>query len=141
MTPAMQKAYLLIPNYTGDPADAKDADYIVNGADKNNTFYQYPYNSYGDVIWDFASTRTYDATNFKMKEISIAYTLPDKLISRYKMNNLTFSLIGRNVFQWNKSGRHEDPESAFSGVGTNQGILRATLPSIRSYGIKLGVNF
>jgi len=135
------KGVFINPNYTGDPANAKDEDYIVNGADKNNTFYQYPYNSYGDVIWDFASTRTYDATNFKMKEISIAYTLPDKLISRYKMNNLTLSLIGRNVFQWNKSGRHEDPESAFTGVGTNQGILRATLPSIRSYGIKLGVNF
>ncbi|MGN6212645.1 SusC/RagA family TonB-linked outer membrane protein [Parafilimonas sp.] len=135
------KGVFVNPDYTGDPADAKDEDYIVNGADKNNTFYQYPYNSYGDVIWNFSSTRTYDATNFKLREISIAYTLPDKLISKYKMNNLTLSLIGRNIFQWNKSGRHEDPESAFSGVGTNQGILRATLPSIRSYGIKLGVNF
>lgn len=135
------KGVFVNPDYTGDPNNVKDEDYIVNGADKNNTFYQYPYNSYGDVIWNFSSTRTYDATNFKLREISIAYTLPDKLISKYKMNNLTLSLIGRNVFQWNKSGRHEDPESAFSGVGTNQGILRATLPSIRSYGIKLGVNF
>ena len=135
------KGVFLNPNYTGNPEDATDADYIVNGADKNNTFYQYPYNSYGDVIWDFSSSRTFDATNFKMREISIAYTVPDKLISRYKLNNLTISLIGRNVFQWNKSGRNEDPESAFSGVGTNQGILRATLPSIRSYGLKLGVNF
>lgn len=135
------KGVFVNPDYTGDPDNVKDEDYIVNGADKNNTFYQYPYNSYGDVIWNFSSTRTYDATNFKLREISIAYTLSDKLISKYKMNNLTLSLIGRNVFQWNKSGRHEDPESAFSGVGTNQGILRATLPSIRSYGIKLGVNF
>ena len=135
------KGVFLNPDYTGDPADATDADYVVNGADKNNTFYQYPYNSYGDVIWNFSSTRTYDATNFKMREISITYTFPDKLISRYKMNNLNIAFIGRNVFQWNKSGRNEDPESAFSGVGTNQGILRATLPSIRSYGIKLGVNF
>jgi len=135
------KGVFLNPNYTGDPANATDADYIVNGADKNNTFYQYPYNSYGDVIWNFSATRTYDATNFKLREISISYTIPDKLISRYKMNNLTISLIGRNFFQWNKSGRNEDPESAFTGVGTNQGILRATLPSIRSYGVKLGVNF
>ena len=135
------KGVFVNPDYAGDPDNVKDEDYIVNGADKNNTFYQYPYNSYGDVIWNFSSTRTYDATNFKLREISIAYTLPDKLISKYKMNNLTLSLIGRNIFQWNKSGRHEDPESAFSGVGTNQGILRATLPSIRSYGIKLGVNF
>ena len=135
------KGVYLNPNYTGDPANATDADYIVNGADPNNTFYQIPTNSYGDVIWNFSSTRAYDATNFKMREISIAYTLPNNLVSRYKIQNVTFSLIGRNLFQWNKSGRHEDPESAFQGVGTDQGILRATLPSISSYGFKLSVGF
>jgi len=135
------KGVFLNPNYTGDPANATDADYIVNGADPNNTFYQYPYNSYGDVIWDFSATRTYNATNFKLREISLSYAIPDKVTSRLKLNNVTISLIGRNVFQWNKSGRHEDPESAFTGVGTNQGVLRATLPSIRSYGLKLGLNF
>lgn len=127
------------PNFTGD--EPSDADYIVNGADPNNTFYQIPYNSYGDVIWDFAATRTYSATNFKLREISLAYTIPVNLLSRYKINNLTFSLIGRNMLQWNESGRHEDPESAFSGVGTGLGVLRATLPSIRSYGFKVTVEF
>jgi hypothetical protein len=135
------KGVFLNPNYTGDPANATDADYIVNGADPNNTFYQIPTNSYGDVIWNFSATRTYDATNFKMREISIAYTLPNGLASRYKLQNVTFSLIVRNVFQWNKSGRHEDPEYAFKVVGTDQCILRATLPSIRSYGFKLSVGF
>jgi hypothetical protein len=133
------KGVFINPDFIGDTPG--DADYVVNGADPNNTFYQIPYNSYGDVIWNFASTRVYDATNFKLKEISLSYTLPTKLTNRCKLNNVTFSLIGRNVFQWNASGRHEDPESAFTGVGTNQGILRATLPSIRSYGFKLAVDF
>ncbi len=127
------------PDFTG--SDPGDGDYIVNGADPNNTFYQIPYNSYGDVIWDFSSTRTFDATNFKMREISLSYSLPNGLTNKYKLNNVMFSLIGRNVFQWNKSGRHEDPESAFTGVGSSQGVLRATLPSIRSYGFKLSVQF
>ncbi|MGV8879405.1 MAG: SusC/RagA family TonB-linked outer membrane protein [Sphingobacteriaceae bacterium] len=133
------KGVFINPNFTGETPT--DNDYIVNGADPNNTLYQFPYNSYGDVIWDFAATRTYDATNFKMREISMAYTLPVNLTSRYKINNVTISLIGRNLFQYNASGRNEDPESAFSGVGSNQGILRATLPSIRSYGFKLAVDF
>ncbi len=133
------KGVFLNPNYTGDPADATDADYIVNGADPNNTFYQLPTNSYGDCIWNFSSTRTYDATNFKMREISLSYTLPVKYLAHMKMTGITFSLIGRNVFQWTKSGRNEDPESAFLGVGTDQGILRATLPSVRSYGFKLSI--
>jgi len=135
------KGVYLNPNYEGDPAEATDADYIVNGADPNNTFYQIPYNSYGDVIWNFTSTRTYDATNFKMREISLTYTLPNAISSKISVSNVNISLIGRNMFQWNKSGRHEDPESAFSGVGVNQGILRATLPSIRSMGFKLAFDF
>jgi hypothetical protein len=76
-----------------------------------------------------------------MREITLAYTLPKAITSKYNLSNVTFALIGRNVFQWNASGRNEDPESAFSGVGTNQGILRATLPSIRSYGFKLSLDF
>jgi len=135
------KGVFLNPSYTGDPANATDADYIVNGADPNNTFYQFPYNSYGDVIWNFTSTRTYDATNFKLREVSLTYTLPKTVTNKLKLNNVNLSLIGRNVFQWNASGRHEDPESAFSGVGVNQGILRATLPSVRSMGFKLAFDF
>jgi TonB-linked SusC/RagA family outer membrane protein len=127
------------PDFAGDTPT--DDDYIVNGADPKNTFYDFPYNAYGDAIWNFASTRTYDATNFKLREVSLAYTIPNSLTEKWKMNNVTISLIGRNLLQWNASGRHEDPESAFSGAGTNQGILRATLPSIRSIGFRIGVNF
>ena len=135
------KGIFLNPDYTGDPAEATDADYIVNGADPNNTFYQIPYNSYGDVIWNFTSTRVFDATNFKLREVSLTYTVPNSLMSKISINNVNISLIGRNLFQWNASGRNEDPESAFTGVGVNQGVLRATLPSIRSIGFRLVFDF
>ncbi len=124
-----------------DGTTPTDADYIVNGADKNNTFYQFAYNSFGDCIWNFASTRTFDATNFKLREVSLTYTIPNSITQKYSLNGVYLSLIGRNLFQWNASGRNEDPESAFSGVGTSQGILRGTLPSVRSVGFKLGFNF
>ncbi len=133
------KGVFIRPDFDG--GTPTDADYIVNGADPNNTLYNFPYNSYGDCIWDFAATRTYDATNFKLREASLTYSLPNSLTSKLKINNVNISLIGRNVFQWNASGRNEDPESAFSGVGVNQGILRGTLPSIRSIGFKLGFDF
>jgi TonB-linked SusC/RagA family outer membrane protein len=134
------KGVFIRPNLP-DGVTPTDADYIVNGADPKNTFYQYAYNSFGDCTWNFASTRTFNATNFKMREVSIAYTVPSSLTQKVYLNNAVISLVGRNVFQWNASGRNEDPESAFSGVGTDQGILRATLPSIRSLGFKLSFNF
>ncbi len=133
------KGVFINPNFAG--TTPSDADYIVNGADPNNTFYQYAYNSWGDCIWNFTSTRVYDATNFKLREVSLTYTVPNEVTSKLKIFNVNVSLIGRNLVQWNASGRHEDPESAFSGVGVSQGILRATLPSVRSVGFKLALDF
>ncbi len=118
-----------------------DANYIVNGADPNNTFYDFPYNAYGDVIWNFTATRVYNATNFKLREVSLNYNLPTALSGKMKLNNVNVALIGRNIFQWNASGRDEDPESAFSGPGVSQGVLRATLPAVRSLGFKLSFDF
>jgi hypothetical protein len=127
----------LIPG--SDPNN--DANYIVNGADPNNTFYDFPYNGYGDVIWNFTATRVYDATNFKLREVSLNYNFPTAWTNKIKINNANISLIGRNLFQWNASGRNEDPETAFDGTGTSQGILRATLPPVRSLGFKLALDF
>ena len=131
------RGVFLRPDYTGDPALATDADYIVNGADPKNTFYDFPYNAYGDCIWNFTTTRVYDATNFKLREVSLVYAVPNTITNKVNIHNLNISLIGRNMLQWNRSGRNEDPESAFSGPGVNQGILRATLPAVRSVGFKI----
>jgi len=138
------KGVFLNPVYTGDPAKATDADYIVNGANLKNTFYNTPANTYDQFIWSFCSTRVFDATNFKLREVSLNYTLPGSVTSKLKVNNINISLIGRNIFQWNASGRNEDPESAFINngeVGNSQGVLRAGLPSIRSIGFKLAFDF
>jgi hypothetical protein len=131
------KGVWLIPG--SDPNN--DANYIVNGADPNNTFYDFPYNGFGDVIWNFTATRVYDATNFKLREVSLNYNLPTAWTNKIKINNANISFIGRNLFQWNASGRNEDPETAFDGTGTSQGILRATLPPVRSLGFKLALDF
>ncbi len=118
-----------------------DADYVVNGADPNNTFYDFMYNASGDAYWNFTSLRAYSATNFKLREFSLSYNLPASFTRQLKLNNVNIAFIGRNVFQWNASGRDEDPETAFTGPGTNEGILRAGLPNIRSLGFKLGFDF
>ena len=134
------KGVFIRPDWDGKTT-LTDADYIVNGADPKNTFYDFPYNAFGDCIWNFTATRVYDATNFKLREVSLSYALPNEWTDKVKLNGVVLSLIGRNVLQWNANGRNEDPESAFSGVGTNQGILRATLPNIGSYGFKISANF
>lgn len=90
------KGVFVNPNFEG--ALPTDADYIVNGADPKNTFYQIPYNSYGDVIWDFTATRTYDATNIKLREVSLTYTLPGSITSKLHVNNVNIALVDEISF-------------------------------------------
>lgn len=123
----------------GDPNN--DADYIVNGADPLKTFYAVPGLILGTQYWSFPQSLLRDATNFKVKEITFDYTLPKTLTTRWKIDNVVVGFVGRNLFQWNKDGGKVDPESAFEGIGVNQGIVGKALPSIASYGFKLSFDF
>lgn len=123
----------------GDPKN--DNDYIVNGADPNATFYYLPGNVLGQQYWSFSQTLIRDATNLKIKELILDYSIPSELLKPLKLQSATISLVARNIFQWNKSGEKGDPEAAFEGIGTNQGIIGKALPSVATYGFKLAVNF
>jgi hypothetical protein len=123
----------------GNPAN--DADYIVNGADPLRTFYGLPGLILGAQYWSFPQSLLRDATNFKVKEITFDYTIPNRLTSKYKVENIVVGFVGRNIFQWNKADKYVDPESAFEGIGQNQGIVGKALPSIASYGFKVSFDF
>ena len=123
----------------GNPAN--DADYILNGADPLKTFYGLPGLILGAQYWSFPQSLIRDATNFKVKEITFDYTIPNRLTSKYKVENIVVGFVGRNIFQWNKADKYVDPESAFEGIGQNQGIVGKALPSIASYGFKVSFDF
>lgn len=123
----------------GNPAN--DADYIVNGANPLETFYSLPGVILGTQYWSFPESLIRDATNFKLKEVTLDYTLPGSITSRFKVENVVIGFVGRNIFQWNKADKYVDPESAFEGIGVNQGIVGKALPSIASYGFKVSFDF
>ncbi len=118
-----------------------DADYIVNGADPLATFWGLPGLLLGQEFWAFPQSLLRDATNFKLKEITIDYTIPSRFTKKLNIENVVIGLVGRNIFQWNKDDANCDPESAFEGIGSNQGIVGKALPSIGSYGFKLSFDF
>ena len=118
-----------------------DADYIVNGADPLRTFYAIPGLILGSQYWSFPESLVRDATNFKVKEVTFDYTLPKSISSKLKLDNVVVGFVGRNIFQWNKADKYVDPESAFEGIGQNQGVVGKALPSIASYGFKVSFDF
>jgi len=123
----------------GDPKN--DNDYIVNGADPLATFWGLPGLLLGQEFWAFPQSILRDATNFKLKEVTLDYTIPYKYSKKLGLQNVVVGFVGRNVFQWNKDDAMCDPETAFEGIGSNQGIVGKAMPSIGSYGFKLSFDF
>ncbi|OIN59582.1 SusC/RagA family TonB-linked outer membrane protein [Arsenicibacter rosenii] len=88
-------------------------------------YYRYHYNwggypgSGSNISYQNA---VFDNNYIKLREVSLAYTFPVRLRSKLKMQNLTVSAYGRNLFYFYKSLPGLDPEE---GVGTSW-ISRAT---------------
>lgn len=98
---------------------------------------------YGAYYWDFLSRSTFDASYVKLREASLTYMFPKKMLGKLPVHNLSLSLIGRNLFTWTAADMGYDPETAMtiSGSGIGQGVGSWSLPYTRSFGAKLGFNF
>lgn len=84
-----------------------------------------------------ASSYVYNATNFRLRELSLGYTFRD-LLGENK--NLTLSVIGRNLFFIYKDSP-VDPDISLSTSNGLGGFEVFNLPSERSFGINLKLNF
>ncbi len=82
-----------------------------------------------------------DASNIRMREASLSYSFPRAWVSKLKMTNLTLTATGRNLFFFYRPADHIDPEAGYSSGNTGNGIEQSTLPSTRSIGFNLRVNF
>ena len=80
----------------------------------------------------------YDASYVKLRQASITYSLPEKILKNTFINNVTFSLIGTNLWIISKNLPDADPESGL-GAGNLQGYSTGSLPSTRdiSFNVKL----
>ena len=83
----------------------------------------------------------YDASNIRLRELSLNYTLPDYTTKRGLIKRVTISLIGRNLFFISNKAKVVDPEAASLGTGNAQGIEYSSNPGLRSYGVQLRLNF
>lgn len=84
------------------------------------------------------SQYVYSATNVRLREASLGYTIPDKVFGN-KLKDVVVSVIGRNLFMFYNKAPF-DPESTASTGTYFQGIDYFMLPSLRSFGFSLKVN-
>jgi len=95
--------------------------------------------------WEFTKSSTFDADFIKLREISLSYQFPLRLISKLKLQGLLVSVYSRNIMLWTKAKIGVDPERAFqaeSGGNFKQGIERYNVePWVIPIGFKVNLTF
>lgn len=119
-------------------AQARDRGYVdVNGT------HVAPRDFYTAVSGRMGCTEyyMYNATNIRLREVSLSYKLPQKLISRVRfLHGVNLSLIGHNLFFIHRKAPF-DPDAIMSVSNDNQGIDVFGTPSTRSIGFNLKLIF
>ena len=145
--------------YNGAPevtANYREGGWNLGGQDANGNEVASTINA--QTFWTTASGGrygtaeffTYDATNFRVREVSLGYSIP--LASSFPLKQARISLVARNLFfLYRGSSRMDipglgkrrmdfDPDMAL-GNGNWQGISYGTLPSTRSIGLNVQLTF
>ncbi|SEK27460.1 SusC/RagA family TonB-linked outer membrane protein [Parapedobacter koreensis] len=79
----------------------------------------------------------FDGTWIKLREVKLGYAIPQKLLGRFPVKDITFSLVARNLALWTKVP-HVDPDtSSLEGDAVIPGVENMSLPSARSIGLNL----
>ncbi|WP_300703274.1 SusC/RagA family TonB-linked outer membrane protein [Bacteroides sp.] len=125
--------------------DARDRGYImlegrkISGGKNNQNIQEY-YKIVGGRS-GVTDQYMYDATNIRLRELSIAYTLPQSLLAKTGfIKGLQISFIGRNLFFF-KNNAPYDPDGLMSTSNRLQGVDVFGMPTNRSFGFNLKVNF
>ena len=71
-------------------------------------------------------------TFFKLRELSIGYSLPKTLCSKIKIKGADVALVGQNLLIWTKDFRFSDPDIDAENINS---------PSIRYVGVNIKLNF
>ena len=117
-------------------AAARDLGYVsINGGDRIDPQVWYTTVGSGNSIPQYY---TYSATNVRLQEASIGYTIPRKALRG--VCEITVSLVGRNLWMiYNKAPF--DPESIATTGNFYQGIDYFMMPSMRNIGFNVRLKF
>lgn len=86
-------------------------------------------------------TNTFDTNYLKLREVRIDYNLPKKWLKNTFISNATVGLYGRNLLCITDYPMYDPETASLDGSSFVTGVEVGTLPTTRSYGINLKVDF
>jgi TonB-linked SusC/RagA family outer membrane protein len=83
---------------------------------------------------------TYDASNVRLRQAALTYTVPATILKKTPFRTASISLYGRNLFFISKKSPM-DPDVSLNGGLTGYGVDFYSLPTTRSFGINAKFGF
>ena len=142
----------IIPGVYGDPATGKpildaNGNTIPNATRlTQNDLWFSPEPTLGQTFAINTATEwnVYDATTYRLREITLAYKIPKSLFQKLPVGSLTVSLSGRNLWYFAPNVpkyTNFDPEVNSYGANSTQGIELSAAPTTKRYGFNLVATF
>jgi TonB-linked SusC/RagA family outer membrane protein len=113
---------------------------VITGGTTYENFVTY----YTDQYTDVAENSVYDASAFRIREISLGYTFNKELLKSTGISDLTLTLIARNPFLITPDSTNQiaDPEFSRGTSTANQGInTLGNYPTTRTIGLNASITF
>ena len=83
----------------------------------------------------------FDNSYVKLRELTIGYQFPEKLISKLGMTRLSVSVFGRNLFYFYKALKNYDAESSVGTSWARQAVVGGSTTATRNFGVSLRASF
>lgn len=131
----------IIPNSVQKMSDGSFVENTIAIAGFSNTMNQYYNQTYN--AGKGGAYALIDKTFFKIREISLSYSVPKKVLASTFISKVDISLVGNNLFLWTpNSNLYVDPEMTTFGndMAADFGDYGAT-PSTRSIGFNVRLGF
>jgi TonB-linked SusC/RagA family outer membrane protein len=113
---------------------------VTEGGAVNTTVvpaYQY----YPQLATNISALSVLDGSFIKFRQLTLGYTFNQTLLSHTPFQDITLSLVGRNLFTILKHTDNIDPENTISPLVAYAGVEGGSLPFARTYGVTLNVKF
>ncbi len=119
-----------------------DAAGNESGSPVQNASYVEALTFFENDYWGKPSLSIYDAGFVKLREVIVGYTFNDiPLLRDIGVRDVNLSFVGRNLWLIYSNMPHVDPENGISSGNTSVGMNSTPIPSARTMGFDLKINF
>jgi TonB-linked SusC/RagA family outer membrane protein len=98
-------------------------------------------NTWGYDTYAKTELSVFDGSFTKLREVSLGYSFNPTFLTKVGIKDLNISLVGRNLWIIHKNIPDLDPEVSQSAGNSNVGFETNAIPSTRSYGFNIRLNF